>query len=49
MNEQMAVPSSTKAINCLQEGKLEEAIATYCRAIELNTHNSLFHQHLGKL
>jgi len=48
MNEQKAVTEFEKGNQLLQEGKLEDAIATYCRAIELNPANSWFHQQLGE-
>ncbi|MEG3973337.1 tetratricopeptide repeat protein [Microcoleus sp. herbarium8] len=48
MNEQMAVTEFDKGNQLLQEGKLEEAIAAYRHAIELNPANSWFHQHLGE-
>lgn len=48
MNEQKAVTEFDKANQLLQEGKLEDAIASYCRAIELNPANSWFHQQLGE-
>ena len=48
MNEQKAVTEFDKGNQLLQEGKLEDAIAAYCRAIELNPVNSWFHQHLGE-
>ena len=48
MNEQKAETEFDKANQLLQEGKLEDAIASYCRAIELNPANSWFHQQLGE-
>ena len=48
MNEQKAVTEFDKGNQLLQEGKLEDAIAAYCCAIELNPANSWFHQHLGE-
>ncbi|MEG3889938.1 tetratricopeptide repeat protein [Microcoleus sp. Z1_A1] len=48
MNEQNAVTEFDKGNQLLQEGELEDAIAAYCRAIELNPANSWFHQQLGE-
>ena len=48
MNEQKAETEFDKANQLLQEGKLEDAIASYCHAIELNPANSWFHQQLGE-
>lgn len=48
MNEQKAVTEFDKGNQLLEEGKLEDAIATYRHAIELNPTNSWFHQQLGE-
>ena len=48
MNEQNAVTEFDKGNQLLQEGKLEDAIASYRHAIELNPANSPFHQQLGE-
>ncbi len=48
MNEQKAVTEFDKGNQLLQEGKLEDAIAAYCQAIELNPANSWFHHQLGE-
>jgi len=48
MNEQKAVTEFEKGNQLLQEGKLEDAIAAYRHAIELNPAHSWFHQHLGE-
>ena len=48
MNEQKAVTEFDKGNQLLQEGKLEDAIAAYRHAIELNPANSWFHQQLGE-
>lgn len=48
MNEQKAVTEFDKGNQLLQDGKLEDAIAAYCCAIELNPANSWFHHHLGE-
>lgn len=48
MNPQKAVTEFDKGNQLLQEGKLEDAIAAYCHAIDLNPANSWFHQQLGE-
>lgn len=49
MNQQMAMTEFEKGNQFLQEGKLEDAIAAYCRAIELNPDISWYHHHLGEV
>ncbi|XZN90149.1 MAG: FkbM family methyltransferase [Microcoleus sp.] len=48
MNEQMAVTELDKGNQFLQEGKLEDAIAAYRLAIELNPDYSWSHHNLGE-
>jgi tetratricopeptide (TPR) repeat protein len=48
MNEQKAVTELEKGNQLLEEGKLEEAIAAYCCAIELDPANSWFHNQLAE-
>ncbi|PSB39932.1 hypothetical protein C7B69_00920 [filamentous cyanobacterium Phorm 46] len=48
MNDQKAVTELEKGNQLLEEGKLEEAIAAYCCAIELDPANSWFHNQLAE-
>lgn len=48
MNEQQAAAEFDRGNQLLQDGKLENAIAAYYCAIELNPANSWFYHHLGE-
>lgn len=48
MSERKAVTEFDKGNQLLQEGKLEDAITFYCRAIESDPTNSRFHHTLGE-